>query len=167
MGEEYAVWFMPSGNVEKKLRENILTLSKEHKSYDFEPHVTLIAVKGVSEKHAIENTRKISKSIEPFKVSLNNVDYTDRFYQCIFVRCKKTRELMKSNRTAQNIFDTNNSYMPHLSLMYGNFPPSLKEKIIKKIGKKIDVVFEVDYIYLIRGESPNPKDWHIIKKFRL
>ena len=56
--------------------------------------------------------------------------------------------------------------MPHLSLMYGDFTPQIKEKIITEIGKKIPISFDVDNIHLFSTDS-KPKNWRRIKKFPL
>ena len=56
--------------------------------------------------------------------------------------------------------------MPHLSLMYGKFPVALKKIIVNKIDGKFGAFVAKD-IYLMRIGSPEQKDWHIVKKFRL
>ncbi len=56
--------------------------------------------------------------------------------------------------------------MPHLSLMYGNFSPQIKENILLEIGKEIHLSFDVSSIHLvsINGE---PKDWCIVEEFTI
>lgn len=57
-------------------------------------------------------------------------------------------------------------YIPHLSLMYGNFPSELKEKIIAEIGKDFNMNFEIKSIHLF-STLGEPEDWYRVKEFAL
>ena len=56
--------------------------------------------------------------------------------------------------------------MPHLSLMYGNFPPRTKEEIIAGIGREFAISFEVRSIHLFSAEG-GPEDWFRVQEFIL
>jgi len=54
--------------------------------------------------------------------------------------------------------------MPHLSLMYSNFPQSVKDQIIKAIGNNQTTEFTVRGIHVFEtGEEVNK--WHMVKEF--
>lgn len=55
------------------------------------------------------------------------------------------------------------SYMPHLSLLYGNYPVEVKEEIIKQIGRDQTTQFDISSIHLIKGGKV--EEWRIIKEF--
>lgn len=54
--------------------------------------------------------------------------------------------------------------MPHLSLLYGDFPVSIKEKIIQEIGKEQPSAFTVQSVWLFNttGEAT---EWYPVKEF--
>ncbi len=54
--------------------------------------------------------------------------------------------------------------MPHLSLLYGNYPVSLKKKIIKQINREQLAGFEVNSIHIVKGGEV--KDWKILGEFK-
>jgi hypothetical protein len=62
--------------------------------------------------------------------------------------------------------DSDTGYMPHLSLLYGEFPIEVKEKIAKKSETTLLDEFEVHtlYLYLTEGLAI---DWQGIGVFSL
>ena len=56
--------------------------------------------------------------------------------------------------------------MPHLSLLYGNFPPSLKEEMIAEMGPRLDVQFKVRSLHLYRTHG-EPRQWRQSGEFRV
>jgi hypothetical protein len=55
--------------------------------------------------------------------------------------------------------------MPHLSLVYGSYPESRKQAIIRNLPPDVRTSFEVTNLSLIRADSSDPKDWHEIANF--
>ncbi len=72
---------------------------------------------------------------------------------------------MKANAETQKIFGFPEKYMPHLSLLYGNFPQEIKEEIMAEVGD-IGMSFVVKEIGLFSTEG-EVKDWYRIKNFSL
>jgi 2'-5' RNA ligase len=56
-------------------------------------------------------------------------------------------------------------YMPHLSLMYGEFPVYLKEEIISRIGE-LEMSFTPESIHLF-STLGEPAGWHRIRELPL
>jgi hypothetical protein len=56
--------------------------------------------------------------------------------------------------------------MPHLSLLYGNFPRSLKKEMRAEIGPRLDVQFKVRSLYLYRTDG-DPRPWRRVASFGL
>jgi hypothetical protein len=57
---------------------------------------------------------------------------------------------MEAHQKARTLFSSNREpeFVPHLSLMYGNFSWEIKEKIIAEIGKDFYIRFEVKDMYV-------------------
>jgi hypothetical protein len=80
---------------------------------------------------------------------------------------------MEANLKARKIFNRQQDpkYMPHLSLMYGNFSPIIfspiiKEEIIDSMGREFDISFEVGSISLFPTNG-EPLDFCKVKEFTL
>jgi hypothetical protein len=56
--------------------------------------------------------------------------------------------------------------MPHLSLLYGNFPRSLKEEIMMEMGPRLEVQFKVRSLHLYQTHGA-PQHWRQVARFGL
>ena len=164
----YSLWVMPTGKVYDRLNDLILQLSRKYDTPYFEPHVTLIGEILGSKSGVISKTAKLASAVPPYRIELGDATYLDKYFQCLLIRAKETAEVMKANSKAREIFSRINDpkYTPHLSLMYGKFPPEKKEKIIAEIGNKFRLSFDSDRIHLFYTEG-KPKDWCRIREFSL
>lgn len=172
--KEYSLWLMPTGEVYNKLATLISQLSKEYSAPNFEPHITLLGPIVGPEEKIIAKTSQLTKFIQPYKINLTIVNsYPDEYYKRLFIRAKETKDVINANIKARKIFGQHivgqppdTKYMPHLSLLYGNFSPQMKEEIISKIGKEFNIGFEVKSIYLFLTDG-EVKNWHKVKEFIL
>jgi 2'-5' RNA ligase len=164
--KKYSLWLMPSGSVYPKLRALIEELSKRYSSPMFEPHVTLAGPFTGQEGDVIARAEKLSRIIKPCAINLGEVDMMDDFHRCLFIMVAKTRELMTANLEACKLFKLRSNYMPHLSLIHGNFPVDVKKEIIETLGRFEGMSFTAHsmHLFVIDGDV---KNWHRIKEFRL
>lgn len=163
----YSLWIVPTGEANNKFTNLIKKLAKEYQAPVFQPHVTLLGDFMYSEEESIEKTKQLVLSQKPFRLNLEKIGYQDFYFRTLFVRAKKNRPLLALHNRAKEIFKKNNipHYMPHLSILYGTFPRSLKEEIIKEIGRDQSVKFEVNSVHLVKGGAI--EDWRIIGEFPL
>jgi 2'-5' RNA ligase len=166
-------WLMPSERLYRKLTNLIFQLSKENSSPNFEPHITLFGLLVGPENEIIEKTFQLSNLINPFEIKLTKIGYLGEYFRCLFIKVEKTVEIMNTNLKSKELLGKyyvnpypDSKFMPHLSLMYGNFSSKIKEEIISKIGKDFNIKFEVNKIHLFSTDG-EPKDWHKIKEFIL
>lgn len=161
----YSIWLTPTGEVYRKLAEIISQLSKKYSTPNFEPHLTLIGDLIGSEEEIISKTLKLAEQLKPFEIKLKKADYFDEYFKCLFIRAGKTKEVIEANNIAREAFnlEPNPEYMPHLSLMYGDLSPEIKEEILTDLGKEFDLSFEVKSIHLF-STTGEVKDWSKVKE---
>jgi 2'-5' RNA ligase len=166
--KSYSLWLMPTGEVYDRLNTLISQLSREYYTPYFKPHVTLIGEVLDSENEVISNIAHLTSVIHPYRIELGRVQYRNEYFRCLFLKAKETDEVMRANQEARKIFSRQSDlkYMPHLSLMYGDFTTQTKEEIIADIGREISVGFDVDSIHLFSTDGA-PKDWYRVKQFSL
>lgn len=159
---------MPAGDVHRELKDLIYYLSEKYSSPKFDPHVTLMGRVVGFEDDIIYRTSQLAAAIKPYKIEFSKVEYLDQYFRCLFTRVNETDDVMGANYAAREIFArmADPKYMPHLSLLYGNFTSIIKEEIIAEIGKRLDLFFEARDIHLFSTDS-EPRDWHRIKEFAL
>jgi len=75
---------------------------------------------------------------------------------------------MTANKAAREIYrlEPQPAFMPHLSLLYGHLPSSVKEGIAASLGRRFELEFKVSslHLYLIKGE---PAAWRRMASFGL
>jgi 2'-5' RNA ligase len=165
---KYSLWLMPLGKLLTRLTKIIDELSLDQPTLRFEPHVTLLGGLAGSPSNLSSKTRKLASCIRPYEVQLGEIDYHDEFFRSLFIRVAPTRPVLEANRKARLIFQRHQEpdYLPHLSLMYGEFPSSEKELIIARLGAEIQEQFKVRaiHLYLTAG---HPRDWYRVGEFPL
>lgn len=165
---EYSLWLMPTGAVYDKFSQLISQLAEQYSAPNFPPHVTLVGSIEAYEEEMINKTQEVANLIHPYAIRLMNVDYTDYYYKSLFVKVEPTAEVLKAYQKAREIFPgtQETDYMPHFSLLYGNFSRETKEQIKKRIGDRFTDEFEVNslHLYLTHGDVSK---WPKIRDFPL
>jgi len=97
------------------------------------------------------------------------IGYLDEYFKCLFIRVKKTHNLMQGHMRAREIFEWQSEaeYMPHLSLVYGNLPSMTKKEIVSDLRRNLRPIgFDVKTVQLVVTEG-QPKEWTLMKELRL
>jgi len=120
--QSYSLWLEPAnGTLKTKLEARISGLAAQHKGPLFKPHVTLVpGYLAPSDEAAVSNARAAVKDLKAYRIDLDRVSHGSPFFQCVYVLCKCTPEVMNANKVAARAlgFGPGGSYMPHLSLLY-------------------------------------------------
>lgn len=158
--QKHALWLRPFGDSAYELKERIERLSEKYDTPLFEPHITLLSGLRRGPTELIQLTDTLAASLSPFTVELGEPGYRDHYYQSLFLRIKKSDQLMDVQQTAEKLFGctTDESYFPHLSLMYGDVAPKYKRMIVDTMGSFANDRFSVHSLLLIRTEG-GVDDW--------
>jgi len=156
----YSLWLEPSGDIAYKLQERIKKLSKENGTPVFSPHVTLLGGLKASKEELIPLANTLASSAMPFELQLTKAGYLDTFYQSLFIHVNESPQLLELRKTACRLFDCGdeNSYMPHLSLLYGDISKNEKQRILNMIGREFYINFTVKNIVLMHTDG-KPDKW--------
>lgn len=162
----YTINILPPGNEYTKFDSIIKKLAAEYNTFIFDPHITLLGQASDNEETALKLMTDLTSNQVPFSVTLNKVGSQDYFFRSLFVLAEKTKPLLSLHEKAKRIFGKpgNDEYMPHLSLLYSNYPGEIKEKIIKEIGAEQPSSFVVSSIWLYRTEGES-NEWYPVKEF--
>lgn len=165
---EYSVWLMPDGELGQTLSSLISRLSREFSAPLFPPHITLIGRLTGTQEELIARSTTLATLLEPYNLALGELDHLDEYFRSLFVRIEETPPVLFANEVARQVFLRMGDppYMPHLSLLYGDFPPETKESIIKSIGKHLDRHFRASHLYLY-STSGDTQTWRRLGEFPL
>ena len=167
--ERYALWLVPGGETYDELSALIRRLAKSHAAPVFEPHLTLLGTIATDdEEDALRRTHILASRVSPFEVHLTETRYMDEYYRCLFLKAEPTDGLISANidaKLAMAEICTPSEFYPHLSLLYGEFFPMVKEAIVADIGRSFDIRFMAEAVKLVRV-SGGPGEWKAIGEFR-
>ena len=172
----YTIWFVPQGELLDEFSQLIIKISDEYGSPKFKPHVTLLgSLTGFTQEEVLSKATELAKSIEPFEITLTEVTYPssypndyEAFYRSLYILAQRTEPLMHTNELARKLYvrESDPQFNPHLSIMYGPYPPKTKDEIISQVGREFDVSFEADSIH-VWSDKGLPRDWKFIKRIPL
>lgn len=162
MGEriKYSLWIRPFGDTAFRLQQRIKELGETYNAPVFEPHVTLLGGLERGKTELVQLTDTLAGSLHPFDITLDKAGYLDRFYQCLFIHAVKSEPLMNARKMAERLFghEDPREFMPHLSLLYGDFSRDRKERILNTIGREFHITFNARNLLLI-NTTGKPGNW--------
>jgi 2'-5' RNA ligase len=167
-GDRYSLWLMPAGDVRNRLAGLIDWLSACYGAPQFPPHVTLLGSCVGARREVVRQAAAVAAACRPFVIRLEAIDFLDEYYRCLFARAALTAPLRQAHRVTCRVFghDREPAFMPHLSLLYGNFSPSLKKRLVAELGPRLDIKFPVRSLHLYRTQG-EPFTWHQVARFGL
>ena len=167
-GERYSLWLKPTGDACERLARLLRELRTRHGGPEFAPHVTLLGSIAEPLQAVLLKAAALAATLRPWMLSLEGMDYLDEYFRCLFVRVAPSRPLREAYHAAREVFGYSDDrpFMPHLSLLYGDYRPSLKEAVIAEWGPRLDLTFKVRalHVYSTRGE---PCRWRCVRRFGL
>ena len=162
---------MPENSAYKALKSNIDMINKHLNGPDFDPHITLVSSFLGREEHLVEKTKTISNKITPFNITFNKIKYLDEFFRSLFITIASDNQFKSARKIALSELGDfkrrkkKNNYIPHMSLVYGDYKQEEKKRMIRSIIS-IPKGFFVKNIFLAFNDEINLK-WKIVKKFEL
>jgi 2'-5' RNA ligase len=166
--ERFSLWFMPAGEVYARLSTIIRQLSSRCGAPEFLPHVTLLGSLAGRRHEVTCQCQEVAASIRPFTIRLGELAFLNEYYRCLFLRAALSAPLRHAHQVACQEFNCGRqaAFMPHLSLLYGNYPLSLKREIIAEIGPRLDLQFKVRSVHLYQTQD-DPMKWRRVARFGL
>lgn len=164
-GAGYSINILPSAEEFNRFVNLIKKLAEKYDAPIFDPHITILGQASDNESTAIKLTEELVTGISPFNITLNKIGYQDYYFRALYVLVEKTEPLLKLHEKAKQLFEKQDipPYMPHLSLLYGDFPVAIKEKIMQEIGREQPSTFEVKSLYVFKTEG-EANSWYSVKE---
>ncbi|KAK6932747.1 2',3'-cyclic-nucleotide 3'-phosphodiesterase [Dillenia turbinata] len=130
----YSVWALPPGNVKERLKKLMSGLRSEFGGPEFHPHITVVGAISLTESDAIQKLKTSCDGLKAYTASVAKVATGTFFYQCVFLLLQTTPEVMEASARCTSHFGYKKSapYVPHLSLLYGDFSDEEKKKAQQK-----------------------------------
>ena len=169
--DKYSLWIVPKGEAGKAIQALIDTLADENNSPRFVPHLTLVANIFADRTELEDVKRRIKQSagqIRPFTVSLTGYGYMEEEFRSLYLLADGEGLRVAYEALAAQfpkVSDEHFQAMPHISVLYGQFPQDLKNEIIAANPLAV-TEFTVDAFDLYLTNNP-VESWRLLQSFPL
>ena len=111
---------------------------------------------------------KIIDQIHSFEIPMQNITYTQEFYRNLFILAEPTSTLtmLHEDFKTELALETNEDFIPHVSLLYGDLDLNTKECLKEELKERYPKIFRcvrLD-IYNSTGEID---EWYLVKSYKL
>lgn len=166
----YSIWLVPEGEVYERLLGITHRLSQKHKSPQIRPHVTLVGGFTGDIEQFVHAAERLAQQIRRFPVRLTETGQMPEFFRSLFLKAEKTPELMAAYRTACKAYSlpVNPDYLPHLSMIYGDFDTAAKNEMIRSIENELalPLAFEAGSLHAVINNERHRR-WPEVAEFPL
>jgi hypothetical protein len=134
-------WLIPAEPARSYFRSLISDLARRFDAPVFEPHVTLYVTEPGNENPA-EVLRETFRNIEPPRLSITAINYSDEFTKTLFVEFQpddllaSLNEKLRAGSASQHKYQLN----PHLSLIYKTMSRETKMELANSLRLPFDEV---------------------------
>lgn len=150
--EGYHLFIEPAGGLGEKLQWTINALAQTYGGPSFVPHVTLLArIPDGPEEALLQKAAQLAQSLVPFEISLDEEGMEDAYFRALYLHAGG-EAVKEAHAKANEAFGMQDDapYMPHLSLLYGNYPIERKRAALAALPVPIGTAFPADRLSLWR-----------------
>lgn len=169
---ELSLWLIPDNEWHHLLSRIIARLSQQYNTPCFEPHLTLLSGIAMDYQNATHRAAQLATQLGAFEIVMKRLSHRDEFFRALFLEAARTPRLMDAHQMANTLFarEPNRAFLPHISLMYGNLPATVKEEIIDQLASELKqpLSFRVSRLDLVVASSRlPPSSWYRITGYML
>jgi 2'-5' RNA ligase len=135
----------------------------------FEPHVTLVGRVTGNEDMLVEVIDRLARNIAPIRMQVTGLEHSDAYFRCVALTVELDPALAAARAEAERCLPqaiVPERFQPHLSLLYGDVPPLLRQQICDEMGAAYPTAFTVDRLRLVAGAA-DYRSWRMLESFKL
>ena len=164
----YSIWVRPTQNQIDELTAIVSKLAFQNSTIPFPPHLTLLSSIS-TDLNTIDNAcNKLIERHNSFDISLSNISFTNAYYKNLFIQAEindELRNLYEDTKTLLS-FKSDENYMPHISLLYGQLSKEKQKQIKKELDGCYFNLFNCQRLD-IYNSTGKENEWYLVKSFHL
>jgi 2'-5' RNA ligase len=168
----HSLWMCPSGTIKEVYSSIITDMTSELGTLDFTPHITLVAAILTGVDDVVARAKALALKLAPYEFEYDDLSQKDAYFQSVFAKMKVTQEVVEANALARTFFEERQSdpdYMPHMSLVYGDFDrsrkdetilPELRTKLTNSYHNTTTIPVDAIEVWSTQGDV---KEWYLVE----
>jgi cyclic phosphodiesterase-like protein len=155
----HALWLVPQEPVSVRLSALIDSLARRYGGPRFVPHVTLVSGIELPLGDIRARAHALAQGLPPAVVTLRRAACRDEYYKALFLEVEGA-DLRDTHARAAAALGVRRDpdYLPHLSVVYGDFGPLVKEAMLDRVGRRWGEHCTLDRLVVVSLEGP-PESW--------
>ena len=139
----HSLWIVPNKISMKTFVKINKELAKKYDAPVFTPHMTLIGNLEINQDECIEKTRLLASLLKPFKIRFRQAKCLDEYFRCVFAQADESALLNNAAQLSKQIFgDNGEEFIPHISLLYGDYLMDMRKKIADSLDFDEEFMFD-------------------------
>ena len=165
---KYSLWLLPPKQIQLEYSEIVEKYSKKLNFPSFEPHATIVGEFEGEKNDVVNKISSVTNISKKIAITISEISISTTFFQCVFARIDPTPRIIDLQMNVSFALNLKNSnfFMPHISLVYGEYPSVVKYKIAKEINLKTKE-FQAEKLCLINANDYDPETWEHVAEFTL
>lgn len=141
--------------------QNLITqLSERGETPDFSPHITLLGQLNQNIDWIMAKLIDFTQTIEPFQISFSHVGMFDQYFRSVIIHTHLNPALHRLHASAMEQFEvkTNNTFVPHLSLLYSHLKLANKKLLMESLAIGSPLAVTIKEAVLVETNG-GPDQW--------
>ncbi len=149
------------------IQRTISALAESFGGPVFPAHVTLLSGIADADRAVLtEKAERLASGSRPFEITIGGAGMDDAYFRALYLRVHPSEALVALHVRAKETFPSEPSlYMPHLSLLYGNYEEERKRAALATLLVPEGKTILVDRFSLYHTEG-TVADWQKVAEFR-
>ena len=163
-----SIWLLPNNDIidYSSIVQNICgSLGKEA----IVPHITLVSSFDNTIDYSLKKLNKLFSNQKSFLIKSNGFLVTNHYFKSICVKIDMNNTIQKlRNKSLQHFkCKESNNYIPHMSLVYGNFEDNIKKRVVEEYKKLLsNNEIMISSVAITENDEGN-LNWKIVKEVHL
>jgi len=160
-----SIWLMPNNDI-IDYSNIVQDICKSLGKKPIIPHITLVSSFDNTIDYSLKKLDQLFSNQKSFLIKSNGFLLTNHYFKSICMKIDMNNTIKKLRNKSLEHFQCkeDNNYIPHMSLVYGDFDDNIKKEIVeenKKLLSKNEIM--VSSIAIATNDEEN-LDWKIIKE---
>ncbi|MBT3254057.1 MAG: hypothetical protein HN995_10350 [Candidatus Marinimicrobia bacterium] len=161
----HSIWLKPAEPEFDYLQNLITQLSQRGETPDFSPHITLLGQLTQEVAWIKAGLIEFIQSIEPFQLSFSHIGMFDQYFRSVIMHTHPNPVLDHLHASAMEQFEikTNNTFLPHLSLLYSHLEIANKKLLMESIAIGSPLSVTINEAVLVETNG-GPDQWQEVTR---
>jgi len=163
-----SIWLLPNNDIidYSSIVQSICdSLGKEA----IVPHITLVSSFDNTIDYSLKKLNQLFSNQKSFLIKSNGFLVTNHYFKSICVKIDMNNTIQELRNKSLQHFECkeNNNYIPHMSLVYGNFEDNIKKRVVegyKKLLSNNEIM--ISSVAIAENDEGN-LNWKIVKEVHL